>query len=135
LTDANGIPVALLLTAANQHDSTQLLPLLDASQASQQRIGRSGQRPVKVLGDRAYDSEPHREALRQRGILPLLAKRRTPSGSGLGRERWVVERTFAWSDDFRRLRVRYERYPELYEAFLKIASTLICYNHLKHSFC
>jgi transposase len=34
--------------------------------------------------------------------------RNTKHGSGLGRFRWVVERTFAWLNQFRRLRLRYE---------------------------
>jgi transposase len=36
--------------------------------------------------------------------------RRTAHGSGLGRWRWVVERTFAWLNQFRRLRVRYDKW-------------------------
>ena len=44
-----------------------------------------------------------------RHILPLLAMRRTKNGSSLGRWRWVVERTFAWLNQFRRLRVRYDK--------------------------
>jgi transposase len=58
-----------------------------------------------VLGDRGYDAEAIRRGLRERGIVPLLAMRNTEHVSGLGR--WVVERTFAWLNQFRRLRVRY----------------------------
>ena len=47
-------------------------------------------------------------------------------GSGLGRERWVVERTFAWLHGFRRLRTRYERLPELHQAFLDLGCAVIC---------
>jgi hypothetical protein len=47
-----------------------------------------------MLGDRAYDAEHIRRALRTRHILPLLAMRNTKNGSGLGVWRWVVERTF-----------------------------------------
>jgi transposase len=61
------------------------------------------------LGDSAYDAESIRQGLRDRGIIPFLAKRNTEHGSGLGRWRWVVERTFAWLNQFRRLRVRYEK--------------------------
>src|SRR6202047_4891269 len=50
-----------------------------------------------------------RRGLRVRHIVPFLAKRNTEHGSGLGRWRWVVERTFAWLNQFRRLRVRYEK--------------------------
>ena len=51
--------------------------------------------------------------------LPL-AMRRTKNGSGLGRWRWVVERTFAWLNQFRRLRVRYDKRADIHEAFLSL---------------
>jgi Transposase DDE domain len=68
--------------------------------------GRPRQRPDCVLGNRGYDETAIRRGLRSRHILPWLAMRRTAHGSGLGRWRWVVERTFAWFNQFRRLRVR-----------------------------
>ena len=40
--------------------------------------------------------------------------------------RWVVERTFAWLNQFRRLRVRYEKRADLHEAFLSLGCVLIC---------
>ena len=52
-------------------------------------------RPYRVLGDRAYDAESVCCALRSRQIVPRLAMRNTKHGSGLGRRRWVVERSFA----------------------------------------
>jgi hypothetical protein len=39
--------------------------------------------------------------------------RRTKHGSGLGTWRWVVERTFAWLNQFRRLRVRYDKRADI----------------------
>ena len=97
--------------------------------------GRPRQRPDCVQGDRAYDSEPHRQALREHGITPILARRRTPHGSGLGVFRWVVERTLAWLHQFRRLRIRYERRDDIHEAFLQLGCVLICSNFLKPSLC
>lgn len=138
ISDAHGIPLHATLTGANAHDVTQLLPLVDGIPAVQGRQGRPRSRPAIVQGDRAYDSEPHRARLRQRGIQPLLAKRRTPHGSGLGATRWVIERTIAWLHQFRRLRVRYERSPEIHEAVLSLGCSLICWNHLRQrrgSFC
>ena len=46
-----------------------------------------------MQGDRAYDSQPHRRELRWRGIAAVLARRHAEHGSGLGKTRWVVERT------------------------------------------
>jgi len=88
-------------------------------------------KPGVVQGDRGYDSQPHRDALSQRGIESQLAKRGTSHGSGLRRTRWVVERTLAWLHRFRRLSVRYERRPCIHEAFLTLWCVLVCWYLLK----
>ena len=124
------MPLASILTGANAHDVTQLKPLVEAIPAVRGRRGRPRRRPQRVQGDRAYDSEPHRAWLRSLGIEPVLAKRHTPHGSGLGVSRWVVERTLAWLHQFRRLRCRYERRPDLHEAFMALANALICWRLL-----
>ncbi len=114
------------MTGANTADVTQLLPLVEAIPAVRGQRGHPRRRPEIVQGDRGYDSEPHRRTLRRLGIEPLTAKRYTEHGSGLGVYRWVVERTIAWFRQFRRLRMRYERRPDIHEAFLSIACILIC---------
>ena len=131
ITDARGIPLAVILTSANAHDVTQLLPLVNAIPPLRGRCGRPRQRPDRVQGDRAYDSAAHRRALRTMGICPVLAKRRTPHGSGLGKTRWVVERSIAWLHQFRRLKMRYERLHFVHEAFLSIACSMICWNFIQ----
>lgn len=130
ITDATGIPLATTLTGANTHDVTQLLPLVEAIPPVRGKPGRPRQRPDRVQGDRGYDSQPHRNALRERGIASTLARRYTDHGSGLGTTRWVVERTLAWLHQFRRLRVRYERRDDIHEAFMGIGCSLICLNIL-----
>jgi transposase len=97
--------------------------------------GRPRRRPDTLLADRGYDSQPHRQALRTRGIRPSIAKRRTEHGSRLGNERWVVERTLSWLHQYRRLRIRYERRADIHEAFLSLACGLICLRQLDRSFC
>ncbi len=52
-------------------------------------------------------------------------------GSGLGVRRWVVERTFAWLHFFRRLRLRWERRPELHLAFMHLGCAVICQRYLR----
>jgi transposase len=56
-----------------------------------------------LIADRGYDHDKHRRLAWQRGVKPLIARRQTGHGSGLGRHRWVVERTFAWLHNRRRL--------------------------------
>lgn len=130
ITDAQGVPLATILTGANRHDVTQLLPLLEAIPPVRGKPGRPRHRPEAVQGDRGYDSEPHRKQIRRRRIRPMLAKRNTPHGSGLGVYRWVVERTLSWLHQFRRLRIRFERRADIHEAFLSIGCALICWNFL-----
>jgi Transposase DDE domain len=63
----------------------------------------------------------------------MLAMRRTEHGSGLGRWRWVVERTFACLSQFRRLPVRYEKRADVHEAFLSLGCALICWQPLRRT--
>jgi len=127
--------LSIILTKANRNDITQLLPLVEEVPEIHGQTGRPRKRPQTVQGDRGYDSQPHRDELKRRGIKPLLAKRGVPHGSGLGKSRWVVARTFAWLHDFRRLRVRYERRADIHQALLKLACAVICHDCLMRSFC
>jgi transposase len=104
---------------------------VDAVPLLQGGRGRPRCRPDCVIADRGYDAESIREGLRIRGISPRLTKRNTGHGSGLGRYRWIVERTFAWLNQFRRLRVRYEKRSDIHQAFLSLACALICWHFLK----
>lgn len=124
----------MILTGGNRNDVTQLLPLLDAVPPVRGRRGRPRRRPQAVFADRGYDHDIYRKKLRARGILPVIARRGTSHGSGLGRYRWVVERTFAWLHGFRRLRIRWERRADIHEAMLKLACCLITMRQL-HSLC
>ncbi len=121
LVDGHGIPLAVSLTAGNRNDVTQLLPLIDGVASVRGKIGRPRQRADRLIADRGYDHDKFRRQLRARGVKPVLARRGTAHGSDLGSLRWVVERTFAWLHQFRRLRIRSERRPDRHEAFLSLA--------------
>jgi transposase len=126
ITDGGGVPLAVELSGANQPDIKHLLPLVVNVPPVRGKPGRPRSRPEKAYADRAYDSEPARGILRWLGIEPFLAKRRTEHGTGMGKFRWVVERTNSWFHKFRRIRVRYERRDDIHEGFLGCAKSLIC---------
>jgi len=128
LTDGTGAVLTSHVTAANTHDVTQALALIDHAPHIRGRRGRPHFRPALLFGDRAYDSDPLRRALRARGITPRLARRRTGHGSHLGRVRWVVERTIAWKHDHRRLLIRTDRTLLSHDAFNTLSDALICWN-------
>jgi transposase len=134
LTDGHGLPLAWALTGGNRNDVTQLIPLLDRIPAVAGLRGRPRQRPDVVIADRGYDHDKYRRLLRARGITPVIARRNSEHGSGLGRHRWVVERTISWLHQMKRLLVRYERRADIHEAFLALGCCLICFRRLTTSF-
>ena len=134
LVDASGIPLAWTLTGGNRNDVTQLIPLIDKVPPVRGVVGRPRFRPQVLVADRGYDHDKYRHLVRERGIRPVIARRKTEHGSGLGRVRWVVERTFAWLHHLKRLLVRYDRRAEIHEAFLALGCCLVCFRRLQPSF-
>jgi transposase len=127
ITDAQGVPVVVGVCPANHNDNLDTIKLIDRVPPIAGVRGRPRRRPERLQGDRGFDDEDDRKQLRQRRIIPELAKRRTKHGSGLGKFRWFIERTNSWFKQFRRVRVRYDRIPAIYYSFLKLAAALICF--------
>jgi len=96
------------LTGGQRNDVTQLMPLIAAIPPVRGRRGRPRKRPGQVYADRGYDHDKYRRQVRQKGITPVIARRGTEHGSGLGVHRWVIEQSIALLHWFRRLRIRWE---------------------------
>jgi len=127
ITDGQGVPVVVGVCPANHNDNLDTIELIDRVPPIAGVPGRPRRRPEQLQGDRGFDDEDDRRKLRRRRIIPLLAKRRTKHGSGLGKFRWFIERTNSWFKQFRRVRIRYDRMPAMYYSFLKLAAALICF--------
>ena len=125
--------MAAILTAANRHDVTQLLPLVDSIPPIKGKPGAPLHVPKRVMGDRGYDSDKHRMALSGKGIATDIARRRTEHGSGLGVFRYVVEQTIALLHQFRRLRTRFDKRDDVHEAFMSLGMSMICWRRLHNS--
>jgi transposase len=95
-------------------------------------------KPLRVVADRGYDSDPMRERLKQRGIDLIVPYRRNSvlrryeDGRKLRRyrRRWKVERAIAWLQSFRRVQVRYDRIFTVYQGFVHLACLMIVLRHL-----
>ncbi|MDQ2762195.1 MAG: IS5 family transposase [Pseudomonadota bacterium] len=134
ITDRRGIPLAFLLTGANVHDSLPFDKLLDAVPPVAGKRGRPRHRPDKLHADKAYDHRRCRRACHRRRIKSRIARRGVETSQKLGRHRWVIERSFAWFNRFRRLTIRYERRLDIHQAFTSIACSLICLRALQERF-
>ena len=143
------MPLAVAVSAGNESELGYLLPLIDHACAD-------GRRPGEVWADRGYDANELRTALEQRGIQPLISRRRRagdpiPAGTHTreiwhgrkryrkladpnARHRWPVERTNAWLHNWRRISTRWERRPELYLALLQLGCSMIIQRQLGWSF-
>jgi transposase len=125
LADASGLPLSVCAASASPHEVTLVEETL--------RAGFVGESPKRLIGDRAYDSDPLDADLAEAGIEMIAAHRKnrkkpkTQDGRKLRRykRRWKIERLFAWLGNFRRLVVRYERRVENYLGFVKLGCIVI----------
>jgi transposase len=131
LVSRTGVPLVIRTAGANASDHRQILPLVLDFPRVGGKPGRPKELPDALYADRGYDSEATRWLLRWMGIEPHLGKRKTPHGSGLGKVRWVVERTLRWIKGLRRLRVRYDRLGVIQDAWNTLAASVICFRMLQ----
>ncbi len=130
LSDRNGLPLSVAISAANTNDNQALKPLVRAIPAIRSRRGPRRRKPNKLHADKAYDSAAIRAWLRERAIVPRIARKGIESNERLGRYRWVIERTMAWFSGYRRLTIRYERKASHFAAFLTLGAAITCYKKL-----
>ena len=132
MVSRSGVPLAIRTAGANRSDHTQIIPLVADFPRVGGKAGRPRERPGELYADRGYDSDATRWLLRWMGVEPHIGRRGTRHGSGLGKVRWVVERTVSWLKGLRRMRVRYDRLGVVRDAFTTLAASVICFNILAH---
>ncbi len=121
-SDGSSVPLALYTESASPHELTLVGPTLESVFLGEHR------QPERLIGDKAYDSDPLDETLREEGIEMIAPhrknrkKRKTQDGRKLRRykRRWKIERLFAWLSNFRRLVVRYEQRAKNYLSFVRL---------------
>jgi transposase len=125
IVDSRGKPVSLLIASATPHEITLVKQVINA---------RFTRWPIRRLtGDKAYDSDRMDHELKALGTelnAPHRSGRKsapTQDGRKLRqyKQRWKVERYFAWLFNFRKCVVRYEYKEENFFAFLLLASAII----------
>jgi transposase len=137
VVEGNGLPIGFHLDSANCAEVQLAERTLDTIRVSH-RHGRPKQRPEKLVADRGYDSQAFRATLRRRGIGMCIPPKRRPATwrAKRGRpvvarkedyrQRYTVERSFAWLGNFRRLLIRWERLFSVYRSGFAFAVMLLC---------
>ena len=128
MVDGRGTPIGLHVESASPAE----VKLLEATLDSLDIPGKKVQ-PQRLVADKAYDSNKARELIESRGMLPIIpARENNPKathqdGRHLRRygNRWIIERTNAWLQNFRRLVVRYERSHIIFEALIHMALAMM----------
>ena len=136
VVDGQGIPLGSTLASASPAEVTLAEETLETVKVPRNGRGRPKKRPVRLIADKAYDSDPLRKRLKTFKIdliVPHRKNRKKPKvqdGRKLRRyrKRWKVERTFAWLGNYRRLLVRHEREINMYRAFFHLACIIIVLN-------
>ena len=130
LGDGNGLPLAVHTETASPAEVTLVKPTLDNRLVEE--------KPLRLIADKAYDSDPLREEMLQEDILLIAPHRKGRVKAAFNdgrwlrryRKRWKIEQLFAWLHNFRRLVVRYEYHAENYHAFLQLACAVILLRYL-----
>ncbi len=129
VADGNGLPVAIHIASASPHEVT-------LAEETVAKCFVTDEYPARLIGDKAYDSDPLDARMAIGYGIELIAphrlsgfrkRPRTQDGRVLRRyrRRWKIERTFAWLQNFRRILVRYDYYSQNYLGFVQLGCMLI----------
>ena len=129
IADASGIPISIWTTGASTHEVKLVEETIN------RRFIR--EKPQRIIGDMAYDSDPLDKALQKKKIKLIAPHKRNRKKENTqdGREfrrycrRWKIERLFAWIQNYRRCVIRHDYKTQNYLAFVQIACILIMTKH------
>lgn len=131
MTSQGGIPLAVIVSGANEHDVNFILPLVFLKLPRVGgKPGRPRQFPRHVRADQGYTSSDLLDILDRCGIEAQIPQQGKPQPKGLGRFRWPVERTLAWLKQYRRVGTRRDRNLSVYSSFVTLACAMITYKQL-----
>jgi transposase len=128
LTEAHGIPLAVVVDGANRHDMKLVKPTLEDIKL--ERPALTVWWPQGLCLDKGYDYDEIRDLVTEFGFTAHIRSRgeeavQIKQEAGFRARRWVVERTHSWMNRFRGLLVRWAKKADNYLAFLHLACGII----------
>ena len=134
LVDARGVPLSIVVTAANHHDVTQLAATLDAIVASRPPVVPRARQ--HLCADAGFVGATADQNMRERDYTPHVRPRgeeRAQRAQGKRARRWVAEVAHSWFTRFRKLLVRYEKMHRSYMALNMLAAAIITFRRVPAS--
>ena len=131
ISEAKGLPLLVHTTPGNVRDEQPVVNMIHRLPMIQGPRGRPRKKPGALVGDRGYGFPSTIAAVSAMGILSMLAPRGSEHGSGLGKVRYVIERTMIWFGHWRRLKLCYEKTGSHWQAYHDLAASLICFRRLQ----
>lgn len=131
LVDARGVPLSIIVTAANHHDVTQLVPTLDAVVVPRPRVVPFARQ--HLCADAGFFGAAAKQDMLDRDYTPHVRSRgeeHKQRTKGQRPRRWVVEVSHSWFTRFRKLLVRYEKMHRSYLALTMLAAAIISFRHV-----
>ena len=134
LTDGQGIPLSVVITAANTHDMKAATNTLD-NIVIKRPSSKMFKKKQNLCLDKGYDFQEIKDDVIKKGYLPHIPHRGEQSTTKrsnhhIKRRRWVVERTNSWHNRFRKLLVRYEKKREYYFALVCLGCCILIYRRI-----
>ena len=136
LVDARGVPLSIIVTAANVNDVTQLDAVLGAVIVA--RIDPGQRRSKHLCADAGYRGRDAQDLIEVHQYIPHVASRRQEHAikhrdPKKKPRRWIVEVAHSWFTRFRKLLVRYEKLHRSYMALNHLAASIIAFRKVPGS--
>ena len=129
LVDGRGVPLSIVVTGANRHDSTQV----DAVLWSKVKYPEA-EVEENLCADAGYTGKEIKKSMEDFGYTPHVKGRKVEAEAkkqeGFKPRRWVVEACHSWMNNFRKLHVRYEKSKQSYLALCMLAAAIIALNKI-----
>jgi putative transposase len=127
LVDEKGVPLGIVLVGANRHDVSQLGAVLDSKITHQSDTTKSV--TENLCADAGYVGETADAIIRKHGYIPHVRPRgeeiKARKNKRFKPRRWIVEVSHSWFNNFRKLKVRYEKKTENCLALHHLAAATI----------
>ncbi len=124
--DGRGVPLPIVVTGADKHDTTQVAEILWRRALSNRSLNQN------LCAATGYAGASNMPVALENGYRPLIKQRGRASNEGeneiIASKLWGVEARHSWFNRFGKLLIRYEKKSTNYLALCMLAAAIIALN-------